>query len=290
MKTFKQFLLEEDSNQLEKLIDVIRRDCKPFLSEEVILYRGIKTTSNKTFVDGLEDLGALDIKARKDRKSKDSTEWVHNALGTSFKKAFGINFRTEAVFAAQRPGLTLSYGWSYVIFPKGDFDYVWSPVIQDGIEFESNLVSGSMIDTENPEKTKQLFDVVMEFLYAKIDISRKAKIELSKLKSFSELKKLVNSIGNESPESLSEAETDILSLYRIADSRQFTKLNLLEFLEKNIKHIYNFNENMRDAPERTEIMVSCDSYYAIPTNSGGELFKGSEFAMDAKDFLQLIRK
>ena len=47
---------------------------------------------------------------------------------------------------------------------------------------------------------------------------------------------------------------------------------------------------MREAPESTEIMVSCDSYYAIPTNGGGQLFKGSEFAMGAKDFLQLIRK
>lgn len=56
---------------------------------------------------------------------------VHDKLDGLFYKKFGWKVRSEGVFCTGRKSETLMYGITYIIFPKGQFKFVWSPDVLD---------------------------------------------------------------------------------------------------------------------------------------------------------------
>lgn len=128
-----KFNEHSDSNQLDEYFKLIRRDCKPFLEllrknqdikrkgffpfrrdEKPLLFRGMYDK---------EDF--LDKKVRKDRRAKDSWEFVDQKLVDNiFFEKWGIRPRSQGLFTTFSMGQAERYGYIYVVFPKGDFDYV----------------------------------------------------------------------------------------------------------------------------------------------------------------------
>lgn len=132
MKVNELILLEADA---ENLVAILERDCGPFLKQskkQGLLYRGIKGSfSNKgTTAEGIK----YAIKeVRTDRKPLHTTESHHEIIDAWFKKKFGFNARSESMFCFGDVGSDniAQYGKKYIVFPIGDFKYVWSSEVRD---------------------------------------------------------------------------------------------------------------------------------------------------------------
>lgn len=118
MTTFKEFLTEDNQVSVKQAINLIKRQCKPFLSEshKIPLYRGMNSYKDGAYV--------LDV--RKDRKPRDSAIIVHNTMNLWFEKHFGVKFRSESVFTTASRATAARYGYPFFVFPIGKFKYVWA--------------------------------------------------------------------------------------------------------------------------------------------------------------------
>lgn len=111
------------NNKEGNIINLIRRDCKPFLKEfkDFPIFRGIE--SSEDFI----------IKTpRIDRKPTDMPLWFHNVVDKAFNDIFGWKARSEGVFCSNDIEQATQYGSNvYYFFPVGDYRYVYSDTIKD---------------------------------------------------------------------------------------------------------------------------------------------------------------
>lgn len=138
MKTFKQFLNEED---LESVKEILERDCMPYLKAtqgKGFLRRGIKGLSkigSHTALDSEGNEMEYGIKTvRSDRQPLDTTRERHDIIDAWFNDKFGIRARSECVFAGGEAMETSDlkiYGTPCIIFPIGPIEYVWSHYVED---------------------------------------------------------------------------------------------------------------------------------------------------------------
>ena len=123
MRFFK-FINEEtaDLDDMNRVANIIKKDCSKFLKEtgNIPIYRGMK---------GL-DVGPLKIKSVKERKPLNTPGKIHDLLNRLFNKRFKWSVR-NGVFVSGNIKDAKFYGLDYRFFPIGDYDYVWSPVVQD---------------------------------------------------------------------------------------------------------------------------------------------------------------
>jgi hypothetical protein len=137
MITFKQFLNEGD-NELgdftpEQAAEKIKKDCAKFLEESRFkgfgpqheLYRGIKAELPAFHKNRVE----------MNRQPKDTSKLQHETLNEYFMEQFGINYRSNAFFATSSCSLARDYGCAYIIFPIGNYQYIWSEQIRDAYLF-----------------------------------------------------------------------------------------------------------------------------------------------------------
>lgn len=149
MKTFnqfKQYLTEAESFDvtIDEMADMIVRDCGPFLQESDglrhgPLFRGINNVSDEF----------IQKSVRKDRKPKDTTEFLHDLFDDFFQEKFGTRFRTVSMFTFSDSTPARHYGTPYMVFPIEDFNYIWSPEVND--LFDKTLKILDKIDLDDPE-------------------------------------------------------------------------------------------------------------------------------------------
>lgn len=112
---------------VQEALDLIFKNCDPYITESKgdgigNLYRGSDRLKGNTF---------LKLKPRKDRKPKDSSSKFHNMANKYFKKHHGVNARSEGVFATNNSDSARHYGKLGVVFPIGEFSYLWNPIVGD---------------------------------------------------------------------------------------------------------------------------------------------------------------
>lgn len=139
MKTFKQFLSE--APEFIDLKELIERECQPFLKKsrkEGLLLRGmLPKKGQKTFYahgKGPDDaLTVLEMTPRDNRQPSDMPQQYHTFLDRYFLDTVGFRARSQAVFCVGLPALRdiSSYGRTHVVFPVGEFEYTWSPTVED---------------------------------------------------------------------------------------------------------------------------------------------------------------
>jgi len=122
-----QTYITEKKEDSEKTIELIKKNCGPFLKElkqtgkKQFLYRGYETVS-----------GTITKKrSRNDRRPRDMDETTSEYLDDLFKRKFGWFARSAGIFAISKRGDTIEYGTPYLFFPIGKYKYIWSPSVDD---------------------------------------------------------------------------------------------------------------------------------------------------------------
>lgn len=126
-----QYLTEETDYTAINAWELIKRKCKPFLkewlpivkrnNEAYWLYRGMKKTG--------QDYGIKDV--RQNRKPMDMPAKPHKLLDDLFLQKFRFRARSQGVFISGDIRQTFAYGETFMIFPVGQYKYVWSDKIRD---------------------------------------------------------------------------------------------------------------------------------------------------------------
>jgi len=112
------------------MLSLIKRDCQPFLQavdyKPILghpLYRGI--------VVPFDADPFISKKVRlTNRKPRNTHIELHAEINDYFTEAFGAPFR-DAIFCSGRWADASYYGRPYYIFPRGNFQYLWSPKVPD---------------------------------------------------------------------------------------------------------------------------------------------------------------
>jgi len=127
-----KFELDENSKSFDKIVDILERDCKPFLDYVTknnidIIFRGARPYNNEE----VDDLSLYKKTVRTDRKALDSNAYVMKVFDDIFEKKFGIRPRSCGVFTTKNYTTTSAYGMRYIFIPIGDYDYYWNPNCED---------------------------------------------------------------------------------------------------------------------------------------------------------------
>jgi hypothetical protein len=161
MKSFKQYLNEFVSEvDLEHIAKLVARDCKPFLSEidnepgAFPLFRGMEP-DNK-----------LKINVRKNRLPRNTPLGLHTVIDEWFIDNFDYPYRSNAVFCSGELSQADVYGDPHMIFPIGNFSFVWSSRYQDlyskVIRHETLSKYNSKFDPQNKD-LKDDIDLIMSY-------------------------------------------------------------------------------------------------------------------------------
>ena len=247
MISFKTFLLEAEADEAaEAIANKIKQECSKFLSLRTEpLWRGVKLQRTEALKKlDIESIEAFYGKVRQDRAPKDSPKWFHDVLDDYLKEAFGIRFRTESLFCMSSKQGTSIYGTPVAIFPIGDFDYIWSPIIQD--------------PTDDFKTTVHQIRPLPEWKNSEEDFNE---IVLSLADEFNfsaEVKKDIESLG------AAAALSKHIMVPKGGEERIEFRKRLIELaLQKRGKELFEFNKGIDDVPHLHEIMVTCKGYYAI---------------------------
>ncbi|WP_300760234.1 hypothetical protein [Janthinobacterium sp.] len=132
MHSFKQFLSENAAQRitLEQMLD----ECKPFIDQShgAFLYRGIQRPEGKFKMETPEDYEyAYRMTVRKDRRPLDTDIEDHRAVDEFLKLQYGIAGRSQTVFVTGDDYVAEGYGEVFLILPRGEFKFLWSPDIGD---------------------------------------------------------------------------------------------------------------------------------------------------------------
>ena len=118
-------LFEEEGFDQDAIVELIRRDCKPYFDASPgnrMMYRGMRGKSKTKSFKGT---------VRADRAPRNTPEPLHKVMDDWFMDKFGFRARSNAMFATGHATVAGAYGSLYAVFPIGDFKFVWSPVIDD---------------------------------------------------------------------------------------------------------------------------------------------------------------
>lgn len=195
--------------EIDEARSIIKRDCAQWLSEGVTVYRGLPERKN------VGDRLLTKLNVRKDRRPMSSSKEVSAMLDDILQEKTGIKFRSQSVFCAKSKRVATGYGVPYEIFPIGQYDYCWSPYLEDAF-----------------------------FQIGRGEISVKFKREIKKV--------------------MDEEEMEPYEFMDIEEISQDPKAILTAI--KLIPNFWKFNTDLKSVPDNHEIMIACDSYYAVATS------------------------
>ncbi len=256
MKTFKQFLRENDADYYDQIVNFIKRDCSEFLEENKNnpLWRGVTPQSISRFDFPIGDDGEtfkIRGSVRSDRTPRDSDQWLHEVFDDFFLKKFGIRFRSNALFCVKdEDDVDSEYGKPFAIFPIGKFDYAYSDYIDD----PTATFSTSIPSLPKMPAPGVLYMKIMKTLIDEKFFDEKSTEELSQIKTYDMMTSY-----------LSSSIIDITNVFRVIKSDKFNYRFYELFLEYTEDFMYT-NDNLRRVKNGYEIMVNCKQYYAIPAN------------------------
>lgn len=138
----------------------IQKECKPFLRDiknaDSFLYRGMMHGKGTFFKK----------KVRKNRVPTTTTKSLHEAYDRYFNEKFGWKARSNGLFVTGSTNDAGSYGRTYMIFPIGNYKFVWSEDVGDLFIYghDNNLRSNKHMDFKNtpPEEYYQTVKNVMD--------------------------------------------------------------------------------------------------------------------------------
>jgi len=160
-----EFDIAKKNPALKQISDLINRDCQPFLREI-----RFPNNSNRWLYRGVADFQAdrrmEPIQVRTDRRPKDSAVAVHNITDQWMLEQFGWKPRSQGLFVCGNVGLAGYYGKVCAVFPRGEFQYVWSPVINDLTAWIGNAIGTVPKSEEELRDYNSMIQKIIELLEA----------------------------------------------------------------------------------------------------------------------------
>ncbi len=118
--------LKED---IDDLIQSIKRECKPWLSS----IKGCTAGRRNIWrgIDSNDDM--LRKTVRTDRRPADTVKETHERNDKLFNRVYGWKPRSSGLFVNGGVGIATSYGFGepFLVFPIGKYIFLWSNTIQD---------------------------------------------------------------------------------------------------------------------------------------------------------------
>jgi len=137
---------------------IIKKDCAKFIKD----IRGSKGTFTRVdgYIGGRKRQNPVILKnTRSKRQVMDSPKTITNGMNKLFKEKFGWKARTEnVVFCWGTPFNSQDINYGFLVFPVGNYKYVWSPEVRDLYgEFVQSSIDSSI---EKEERGKQFMDFI----------------------------------------------------------------------------------------------------------------------------------
>lgn len=153
--SFKNFLLTENSRSIDDPAEVIHRiktDCARFLNEiDFYVAPGIENSTSIGHVNipralwrgtTLVNTQFAKLPGNITRNPSDTSPEMHRLLVQHFDDHFGYPYRHAGVFCSSARSQAFGYGDNlFLVFPIGDYSYVYSPDIQDAYHAFDNHTS-----------------------------------------------------------------------------------------------------------------------------------------------------
>jgi len=221
----------------ESIVSLIQKDCKLFLTNN---HKDVLLSGRKNSTKYISRKSV-----RKDRRPVDISPNRHNILNDIFKDAFGVKLRSESIFCTLRESIAEGYGTVYAIFPIGNYEIYWSPIIKD---LYLDLKRYDLCYTSLASSNQGFF--VLHYLLNP-DTDYRAFLSYLTKPGYHLSEKLYTQ---------EEAE-DLLytTIHKIETDKNFIK-NEIKKLYKNTKNIDA--KNM----DKHELMIVCDEFYALDLN------------------------
>lgn len=232
--SFKTFLNEQNTRHIDDAEEVIHRiktDCAKFLNEiDFYVGPGVESAAyiNNTTVPralwrGMTLLNTEFVKLQGDRTRtpSDTSPYMHRLLVDHLNKQFGWPYRHSGVFCSSARSQAYSYGDNlFLVFPIGDYSYVYSPKIQDAYQSFDNHT--------NPDGPKMMEEIL-------------------------------SAMGKTAAEFDGDMEDE--DYYRKWFNLVYEYLEKYKpYTDKYLKHVLDSNSALQNG---IEIVVKCDSYYAL---------------------------
>lgn len=125
--------IKESNNEdmLEEVLNLIRSNCGPFLDEaRGNLYRGVGHPPEVKPGAPVEEVLVKSM-IRKNRRARDNKQEFNDYVDAITQDHVGFKMRSAALFTTTDLATAEHYGDVALIFPIGDFQFAWSPLIKD---------------------------------------------------------------------------------------------------------------------------------------------------------------
>ena len=135
----------ENPEQIDKVVNDIMTNCMPFIrqlracnlksdfanGERGFIYHNTQQTP-KSIADKTFSKGAVEFKHKSKSKSRNTPYTIVEYMDEKFNQKFNWKARTDALYVHNGElDFLETYGDKYIIFPIGDFKYLWSNKIND---------------------------------------------------------------------------------------------------------------------------------------------------------------
>lgn len=253
MKLIKELLHENDANLFDldqRIIELVTKDCQPFLQQldsPIPLYRGMSQNNNITTPKTV----------RMNRRPSATNRFITNKFDELFAPICGFKPRTQSIFCTGDKSQAMDYGHTHIVFPKGDFKFIWSDKIKD---FYTDIIYSARLYINGNAK-----DMTTDFTDAFIGVIDELYPEQNTLSVIKDVfgEKALSLIN------ISGFNAFIRHIAKEAETLGVQARNILgRYYEVLLTELYPdmySTTNLSDAVKSgKEIMLHCNEYYAIP--------------------------
>lgn len=268
-----------ESSDPQKIANTLKTECSQWISEykHLAIYRGFSSIPRGE----KEYRNFFKKEVRKDRTPKDISKRSSKYVNKYLKERFGFS-RQDSVFASKSPGVAEKYGSTYRIYPIGEFDAIYNTKIKDLYTdiFSYSSTKGLMyFSREAAEKTlKNIVATELKKRYGQ-SFDWNFWLEIKGIDKNLKFEEVIDNIVSEvnslqSKDGISEL-CELIYNSRIHPSIDKPNLDwFLYFLEIDYKNFnykmfdqivgqYYIDGDLNEAEMDTEIILNCESYYAL---------------------------
>lgn len=253
--------LTEDTELDENNVwDFIQKNCKQYLKEN-------PDWMTRPLYRGMSYRGDIQVKnIRSDRQPTDSNRFFHKLYDEAFiENGYALN-RTNSIFCTGDREMAYKYGEAYVIFPMGNFAFVYSPTVKDLYLFSKTFYRRGFLKFDNENEKILTTDDLTEFLRNKssADKLRDGPFSLRELMAW--LDENVYTFGT----FMAHTPNDLEELFdRLGFDRQY-------FYQK-FGELYSNDSLDKAIRSNNEIMVSGSKYLAIQVDTFNHMKNNGAF-------------